>query len=133
MRLGVEQRDKGPDVGTPWTLADVRAAEVVDDYDRRDRRKKGRQFSQKVGLEIDDDVPAERNNPLRQREEGVLRSMIDEALQEDEPDPAYPAGVEPGQFRIGDRRIDHRDAARRPVRPAMPSSVAALSVPWQLA
>jgi len=59
--------------------------------------------------------------------------MIDEALQEDEPDPAYPAGVEPGQFRIGDRRIDHRDAARRPVRPAMPSSVAALSVPWQLA
>lgn len=90
---------------------------MVDDYDRRDRRKEGRQFSQKVGLKKDDDVPAKRNNPLRQQEEGVLRSMIDKALQEVEPDPAYPVGVEPGQFRIGDRPINHRDAARRPVRP----------------
>ena len=87
--------------GHPGTLADVRATEVVDDYDRRDRRKKRRQFDSKVGLEIDEDVPAERNNPLRHRYEGVLRSTIDEALQEDEPDPAYSAGVSRRRRRIG--------------------------------
>src|SRR5690606_11868083 len=50
-------------------------------------------------------------------EELVLRRVVDEALEEVEADAADAPGVEPGQLFLGDRRIDHRDAAGLAVRP----------------
>ena len=55
---------------------------MVDDDDRRDRGEEGRQFSQQLRLEIDDDVPAQRNDPLGERDKRILRRVIDESLEE---------------------------------------------------
>ena len=85
------------------------------------------------GFEIDDDVPAERRDPLGDAHVAFVRRGVDEPRQEIEAHAAHAGGV----HRAIQRRLtscsDHGDAARLAAGACSASTIALLSVPWQLA
>ena len=84
---------------------------MVDDDRRRQRAEEVLQLRQVGGLEVDDDVPAERCDALRDRRELVGGCGVDQAPHEVEPHPPDPGLVELAQLGVTDIRSDGRDAA----------------------
>ncbi len=83
---------------------------VDDDVDRQflQRRRHVLELVRAVDEELD--MPAEPFDPLRHRRDVVDRRAA--AQQRGEAEAPEPDLVQPVELRIGDRRLDHRDAAR---------------------
>ncbi len=69
------------------------------------------QVRQVGGLEVDDDMPAQRGDLLRDGGQVLLGGGVDEAFDEVEPHPAHTGVVEPAQLGVGDIGADGGDPA----------------------
>jgi hypothetical protein len=85
---------------------------VVHDDKRGQLDEKPLEVGKIGGLEIDDDVPAERCDASRERRQHVGWRDVDQALDEIEPRTAHTGGIELGELRVAGACRDRRDAAR---------------------
>ena len=112
--LGSQEVEEGLELGAVWILRDVGATHVVDDEGQRDADEEVAQVDEVGGLEVDDDVPAERGDPLDDPHEVLARSGVDEPLDEVEAHPAHPGLVQLGELAVGHVGPHGGDAARHP-------------------
>ncbi len=84
---------------------------MIDDQRHGNRIHEGAQFIKDIGLEIDYHMPACGQAPA-DLQELVLGRIVDQPLEEVEPDTAHPAIMQRGQLRFRNIGIDHRHAAR---------------------
>ena len=84
---------------------------MVDHHRQREGGQQGAEFDYVLGLQMQHQMPAQRRDPRHDPQHQIQLGRAPEMAGEGEPHPAHPALVQPLEIRLGERIVDHGDAA----------------------